>query len=170
MKTLAVLLLLAAPALAAPSLDPAPSTGTVESVKLRLKINDPAAALAEAEAAVARTGAADAYAARADAKLAAGRPLDDVIADYREAAERDPKYAEKYEGLIVQKKSEMNPALGRKGGVSMPSGANGLAKVLGAAAMGLLIFIAALVLLRGRERPLAPPEEPAKKEPPREDV
>jgi hypothetical protein len=160
MKTLAVLLLLAAPALAAPSLDPAPSTGTVESVKLRLKINDPAAALAEAEAAVARTGAADAYAARADAKLAAGRPL----------AERDPKYAEKYEGLIVQKKSEMNPALGRKGGVSMPSGANGLAKVLGAAAMGLLIFIAALVLLRGRERPLAPPEEPAKKEPPREDV
>lgn len=156
MKTLALLLLLAAP-----------TRGSVASSKVRLAAEDASGALRDAELAVERGGGADAYAARADAKRALGRPYDDYIADYAQAAKLDPRYEDKYEGVVEQMRSERSPAKSA-GGFLVENDANILAKILGAVAVGSIIGIAALVLLRGRERALPPPkEEPSDKNPPR---
>jgi hypothetical protein len=160
-KTLALLLLLAAPSFGA-------STGTVETARIRLKAEDLAGALADAETAVARGGGAEAYAARADAKLALGRPLDEVIADYAPAVKLDPRYAKRYQGLVDQKASLAEPRKKPKHLKTAGENYNGLAMVLGTAALGLLLVIVTLVLVRGRDDPGACREcepSPGKKPP-----
>lgn len=156
MKTLALLLLLAAPprapAQTAPPAQPqTPASGTVDSSKIRLEAQDPAGALRDAETAVARGGGADAYAARADAKRALGRPIAEVAADYAEAAKLDPRYMAKYQGLLEQARSEANPqTLSRKAGKQQRSGVNHLALVIAVVLLAGLAFVAFLVLVRGR--------------------
>ena len=183
LKTLALALLLARPVFAAPQAPPVAASsapaqaaalpaGTIESARIRLQAHDAAGALADAETALAKKADADAYATRGAAKLAVGRPMDEVIADYEEASKRDPRYLEKYEGLVVQRDSERNPkSKARTGGMEIDPGVNRLAQALGFIMAGGLILVAALVLIRGRERPLPPPEDaqaPTEKEPPAE--
>jgi hypothetical protein len=153
MKTLALLLLLAAPprAAAQTAQPETPKSGTVDSSKAHLDAQDPAGALRDAETAVARGGGADAYAARADAKRALGRPVAEAAADYAQAAKLDPRYAAKYEGLLEQARSEANPQTNpKKAGREQGTGINHLALVLALVMLGVLVFAAALALLRGR--------------------
>ena len=169
MRTLVLLLLMAPSSRAAPnppvaaSSGPAVSStpvqaaalasGTAESSKIRLDAQDAAGALADAETAVANGGGADAYAARADAKRALGRPMEAVIADYAEAANRDPRYIEKYKGLIVQSDSATNPDSSSK------------KKAIRNWANVIALIIIAFVLLRGRDGSAAPKESEAAGEP-----
>lgn len=169
MKTLVLALMLARPSLAAPSTAPvagssapvqAPAlpAGSLESARIRLNAQDAAGALADAQAAVDKTHGADAYAARADAMLALGRSMDEVIADYEQASKLDPRYLERYKGLIVQRDSERNA--GSKAGASgkeIDSGFNGLALTLGLTMISVLVLIVAFVLIRGHEKPVSPP-------------
>ena len=97
---------------------PALSTGSLDSSKIRLDAHDVTGALADAESVIANGGGADAYAARADARRALGQPMDGVLADYAEAAKLDPRYIEKYQGLIAQIDSEKNPQK-TKGGTGL---------------------------------------------------
>jgi hypothetical protein len=177
MKPFALLLLLASTSFAAPRPAPAPAAstgtavqtptpppGTLDSSKIRLDAHDDAGALADAETALANGGGADAYAARADAKRALGQPMDEVIADYAQAAKLDPRYIEKYKGLIAQKESEDHPSHQAKS-AGTGKGVNGLpiAEVLGTAAVGGLLIVAGLVLVRGRnDHPQAPDDEEVK--------
>jgi tetratricopeptide (TPR) repeat protein len=169
MKKLALLLLLAAPAFAAAQRNadgtpedvevstavqiPSPAPGTLESSKIRLAAHDLPGALQDAEIALSKGGGADAYAARADAKRALGRPVDEAIADYAEAAKLDPRYLEKWKGLIAQKESEAHP-------VSRGSGGKGLNGVpigwIVSSGIGgvLLLGVAAMKLRRREEQPL----------------
>jgi hypothetical protein len=177
MKILAVLLLLAAPAFAAAPLaqdgtpedveistavqTPSPPPGSLDSSRIRLDAHDAAGALNDAEIALKKGGGADAYAARADAKRALGRPIDEAIADYAEAAKLDPRYTEKWKGLIAQKESALHPDLKGAGGKGM----NGvpIAGIAAAAIAGVLLFGAAVAMLRARaQHPLAPDDEQVK--------
>ena len=177
MKTLALFLLLAAPAFAAtaPNADgtpedveistavqtPSPPPGSLDSSKIRLESQDAAGALRDAEIALQHGGGADAYAARGDAKRALGRPVEEAIADYAEAAKLDPRYIEKYKGLIAQKQSGTHPDTENTGG----KGLNGvpIAEIAAAAIVGIVLLLAALKLLRKREQhPLAPDDEEVK--------
>ena len=177
MKTLAVLLLLASPAFAAtqPNADgtpedteistavqtPSPAPGSLDSSKIRLGAQDAAGALRDAEMALQKGGGADAYAARADAKRALGRPVDEAIADYAEAAKLDPRYIEKWKGLIAQKQSGVHPDLKGTGA----KGLNGLpmSEIATAGIVGILLIAAAVKLVRKREKhPLAPNDEAIK--------
>jgi tetratricopeptide (TPR) repeat protein len=172
----AVLLLLASPAFAAAqrsadgtSADveistavqtPSPPPGSLASSKIRLDAQDAAGALRDAETALNNGGGADAYAARGDAKRALGRPLDQVIADYAEAAKLDPRYIEKYKGLIAQQQSESNPkaTAGGKGLNGVPVSVMATAVVV-----GVMLLVAAVKLIAKREsRPLAPDDEEVK--------
>jgi tetratricopeptide (TPR) repeat protein len=166
MKRLALLLLLALPALAAgqrapdgtpedtevstAAQTPSPPPGSLDSSKIRLDAQDAAGALSDG---------ADAYAARGDAKRALGRPLDEAIADYAQAAKLDPRYIEKWKGLIAQKESAAHPKnAGSKGlnGVSV-------ATMAAVAIIGILLIAAAFRLLHKRsEHPLAPDDEAIK--------
>lgn len=70
---------------------------------------------------------------------------------------------------LAQSESEGNRPMNPKSAISVPSGANGLAKVLGAAVLSIVILIAVVALLRGRERPCTREDEPQrKKDPPGE--
>ncbi|MFI5363209.1 MAG: hypothetical protein ACHQ49_14680 [Elusimicrobiota bacterium] len=177
MKTLALLLLLASPTFAAtqPNADgtpddveistavqtPSPPPGSLESSKIRLDSQDAAGALRDAETNLQNGGGADAYAARADAKRALGRPIEEAIADYAEAAKLDPRYIEKWKGLIAQKQSETHPDLKGQGG----KGLNGvpIGEIGTAAVVGVLLLIASVKLLRKREEhPVAPDDEHVK--------
>lgn len=158
MKTLALLFLLSTVSIAAPKADP-PLPGTVAGSQYQLQHNNPAGAFADAQAAVARDGSADAYAARAEADLALGR-FSDSLADYSKASQLDPRYLEKYTGLLTQEESELNPnSKLQKGGKPMNGTANVLAEVLGLGMMGALTLLIAVILLRGRppkdEHPIA---------------
>ncbi|MFI5363208.1 MAG: hypothetical protein ACHQ49_14675 [Elusimicrobiota bacterium] len=173
MKTLALLILLAAPSSAAPDPHPpAASTATAAYTKILLDAQELDDALKTAEAAVAAAGGAEAYAARADAKFALGRPIDEVIADYAEAAKRDARFMVKYKGLIAQRDSEKNRRSQlQTGGRTVGAGANGLAMLLALSAIGCLLFVIFLVMVNSRESPAATPEgEKPKKELPHEDV
>jgi hypothetical protein len=180
MKNLILLLLLASPAFAAAPLDadgtpedvevptavqiPSPAPGTLESSKIRLGAQDVPGALRDAEIALSKGGGADAYAARADAKRALGRPVDEAIADYGEAAKLDPRYLEKWKGLIAQKESEARPVTRGAGG----KGLNGvpIAWIGAAAIAGILLLGSAVMLLRRREEhPLAADGEPTASRP-----
>jgi hypothetical protein len=118
MNSLAVLAALALPSAAsaaqpdAPksstSPAPTPPPGSVESSKIRLDAQDIPGALADAQTVIAEGGGADAYAARADARRAEGGPYEQVLADYAEAAKLDPRYIDKYNGLIAQRDSELH--------------------------------------------------------------
>ena len=170
MKSLALAFLLASPALAdAPAASTAtllsgstvqpltPTPGSVESSKIRLDSQDAAGALADAEAALAHGGGADAYAARADAKRALGRPLAEALADYAEAAKLDPRYIEKYNGLIAQQESEEHPNKKQTGG----GGLNGvpIAGLLGAASIGGLCIGIAVIMLNARKTNIVAPDD-----------
>ena len=173
MKTLALPLLLALPSLAAsqPAASPAavstsalvsgtsqpltPTPGSVDSSKIRLAASDAAGALADAEAALAHGGGAD-----ADAKRALGLTFAEVLADYAEAAKLDPRYIERYKGLIAQQESEEHPAknAGGKGLGGVP-----IAGVLGAVAIGgLCIGIGAVMLNARKDAETAPDDEDVK--------
>jgi hypothetical protein len=166
MKTFALALLLASPALAAAQSAPkgvAVSTAVVqtprpaglESSKVRLDAQDAAGALADAETALAHGGGADAYAARADAKRALGRPVEEVIADYAEAAKLNPSYIEKYQGLIAQENSEEHP--GKKPRGTGPKGVP-LAGLLAAVSIGGLCLGIAVTMLSARKSEAEKPE------------
>jgi hypothetical protein len=185
MKTLALVLLLASPAIAAPRQaatgnavaasttvvqTPSPPPGSLESSKIRLDAQDAAGALRDAETALSKGGGADAYIARGDAKRALGRPIDEVIADYAAAAKLDPRYIEKYQGLIAQKQSGIHPDSESRS----DKGLNGLpiAEIALAAAAGGVLLAVAVVMLRKRgKHPVAPDDEDArpggKEEPPK---
>jgi hypothetical protein len=177
MKLLALAVFLAAPAFSAPPPNgdgtpedvevstvvqvPSPAPGTLDSSKIRLDAQDAAGALADAEIALQKGGGADAYAARADAKRALGRPVDEAIADYAEAAKLDPRYIEKWKGLIAQKESEAHPDLKEGGG----KGLNGVpvSMIATAAIVGGMLLFAAFKMLRARAaHPLAPDDEEVK--------
>ncbi len=112
--------------------------------------------------ALAKGGGADAYAARADAKRALGRPIDEAIADYAQAAKLDPRYIEKWKGLIAQKESEQHPDSKSHAG---SKGLNGvpISEIAAAGIAGALLIGAAVRMLRKREEhPLAPDDEAVK--------
>jgi len=130
---------------------PTPPPGTVESSKIRLDAHDAAGALRDAETALSRGGGADAYVARGDAKRALGRPVDEVIADYAAAAKLDPRYIEKYQGLIAQKESGIHPDSQSRAG----KGLNGLPIAtlgIAAAAGGVLIGVGVALLYTRKKR------------------
>jgi len=177
MRVLALVLLLASPAFAAEPRaadgtpedveistavqTPSPPPGSLDSSKIRLDAQDAAGALRDAETALSHGGGADAYIARGDAKRALGRPIDEAIADYAEAAKLDPRYIEKYKGLVAQKESGVHPDESKSGGKGLngvPVGEIGLA-----AAAGIGLLAVAVVMLRKREQhPLAPDDEEVK--------
>ena len=180
MKVLALMLALAPSCLAAPVAlptastttaastttvqQPTPPPGSLNSSKIRLDSQDAAGALADAETALAHGGGADAYVARADAKRALGRPMAEVIADYAEAAKLDPRYIEKYQGLIAQGESEKHPDSQSR---SWGKGLNGLpvAEIGAAAVLGCMLIGVAVVMLRKRTtHPVAPDDEEVKPE------
>lgn len=117
-----------------------------QNAKTLLDAGDLKTALADAEAAVAAGGGAEAFARRAEAKLALGRPLDEALSDYAEAARLDPRYEEKYRGILDQFQSESRrgkPKDARNegaGGVSMLF-------VLGLAAAGLVLLVCGFLFL-----------------------
>ncbi|HXT01431.1 MAG TPA: hypothetical protein VN915_12195 [Elusimicrobiota bacterium] len=119
-----------------------------------LELRDPAKDLQAAEEAIARGGGADAYAARADAKRSLGRPFQEYIVDYAEAARRDPKkYGEKFRGIMEQQESETKHEVKRyKSTAAGQKDANVLTKLLFIPALAILLLIASLVLIRGRAR------------------
>jgi len=142
----ALLALTAAPPAAA-------QQATVETKALQLR--DPAQELKTAEEAVAKGGGADAYAARADAKRSLGRPFQEYVVDYAEAARQDPKkYGEKFRGILEQQESETKREVQkpRHSAAAGQKDANILAKILFFCALSVLLFIAGIVLVRGRAR------------------
>jgi hypothetical protein len=152
----------------AAALTPTPPPGNLESSKIRLDAHDVAGALADAEAVIARDGgSADAFAARADAKRALGRPMGEVLADYAEAAKLDPRYIEKLNGLIAQLKSEQHPD---KRGWSKGLGGLPIGFIALAGFVGIGFFVVAGVMARKRDGALSTEEstapKPDEKEPP----
>jgi hypothetical protein len=159
-----------------------PGVGFLESSKIRLDAHDAAGALADAETALARHGGADAYAARADAKRALGRPSQEVLADYAQAAKMDPRYIEKYQGLVEQQKSEEDPEKSSKS-----RGVNGIPIVylmITGAAGAVLLAVGwskigkrtdtpaapddEVIKVEGREQPPEPEDDTAPRRPPPE--
>jgi hypothetical protein len=153
MNQLALLLVLSSFAAA----EPAPAVRaysspsvSAESSKIKLDAQDAAGALADAEIAVAKGGGAAAYAARGDAKRALGGRVDEAIADYAAAAKLDPRYVEKYEGLIAQKESARNPSKEDRSG----KGLNGVPiyQILSVAGAGGLLLLVGGILLFKRKK------------------
>ena len=139
---------------------PTPPPGTLDSSKIRLDAHDVTGALADAEAVLAKGGGADAYIARADAKRALGRPMEEVLADYSQAAKLDPRYLEKYNGLITQIESEKHPqkTTGGSGLGGVPVGF-----VLLGMVVGIICITGGVMLTRERgEKPAAPNDESIK--------
>src|SRR5208282_6051572 len=150
MKLLALLILLASPALGASTdavQSPTPDPGSLQSSRIRLDAHDAAGALADAETVLAHGGGADAFAARADAKRALGRPINEVIADYAEATKLDPRYIEKYKGLIAQRDAEAHPG---SNAASSGKGLNGtpIAGIVAAGLVGVLLVGFGFLLAR----------------------
>ena len=147
MNSLALWAMLALPSGAPAEPTPTPQPGSVESSKIRLDAYDVSGALADAELVIAEGGGADAFAARADAHRAQGAPFEEVLADYAQAAKLDPRYIEKYNGLIAQRESERNPKR-IKGG----TGLNGVpvSFIAVIAAASALCIAGAFLLARGR--------------------
>lgn len=169
MATFLVFLLLAAPCVAAgtpavtkssESTAATPAPGSLDSSKIRLDAHDLPGALADAEAVVAKTGSAEAYAARADARRAEGLPMEGVLSDLAQAARLDPRYIEKYQGLIAQNESEKNPKrdAGDSGMGGVPVFFLGLAAVLG---IGCVV-VGTLIARSRRGKPAAPDDESIK--------
>ncbi len=146
---------LAASTAPAPELTPPP--GTLDSSKIRIDAHDVSGALADAQLVISKGGGAEAYAARADALRAEGGHFDEVLADYARAAKLDPRYIEKYQGLIAQRDSEEHPqkSQGDKGLNGVP-----VSFIASVGAASLLCIAAAVVISRRRGRtPPAPDDE-----------
>jgi hypothetical protein len=127
--------------------DPATLT---QDAKTLLGAEQLRSALADAEAAVAAGGGADALAARAEAKLALGRPLAEALQDYEAAARLDPRYGEKYQGLLAQLKSETSPDR-PKDRKRSGAGGIGMGVVGGLAAAGVLLLAFGLLFVRRKK-------------------
>lgn len=127
----------------------ADASSLTQNARTLLNADDLQTALATAEAAVAAGGGAAAYAARAEAKRALGRPAAEVIEDYAEAARLDPRYAEKYQGIIAQLRSRALPVKSKDGA----AGAGGItmAFVGGLALTGLLLLAISFCFLRRKK-------------------
>ncbi|MFI5348146.1 MAG: hypothetical protein ACHQ2Z_01260 [Elusimicrobiota bacterium] len=141
----------AAAAQAGVAVDTAPDAATLTSnARYLLDVDELKAALADAEAAVAAGGGADAFAARAEAKRALGRPLSDAIADYAEAARLDPRYGEKHRGLVEQLQSESRLVKTKELG---EAGAGGVSMnfVRGLGAAGVLLIAIGILYLRRKK-------------------
>lgn len=139
---------------AAPTPVPTPAPGSVESSQIRLEAGDAAGALADAELVIAKGGGAEAFAARADAKRALGRPYEEVLADYALAAKLDPRHIVKYDGFMAQRESEIHPTAKRKA-----TGLNGVPMrfIVGVGVFGALSLVgAAVVAQRRRNKPGVP--------------
>ena len=135
---------------------PTPPAGSLESSKIRLDAHDVPGALADAQSVISKGGGADAYAARADAHRAQGRPFQEVLADYAEAAKLDPRYIEKYRGLIAQQASEEHPDT-QKSGRGLNGVPMGFIAAVGAA--GSLLIVGAVLLARRRGGKTALPND-----------
>jgi hypothetical protein len=124
----------------------------IQKTKALLNEDQLKTALADAEAAVAAGGGADALAARAEAKLALGRPLAEVIQDYAVAAQLDSKYADKYQGIVAQVRSETRPRRFKDGA----TGAGGvpMSFVGGLAGAGMFLLAISLLVMRRTDEPL----------------
>jgi hypothetical protein len=138
----------AAPPLDAGTTEPVSAVDTAtltQNAKTLLNAEDRRTALAVAEAAVAAGGGAGAFAARAEAKLALGRPLEEALSDYAEAARLDARYGEKYRDLLSRVASRPG-----KPGDKIKRGAGGASilfvVVMTAAGLALLAF--AILILR----------------------
>src|SRR6185312_800390 len=131
-------------AAAVPAVSTADAASLVQNSETLLDQRDGQDALADAEAAVQAGGGADAYAARAEARIALNR-ADEGLIDYAEAARRDPgRYQKKYEAL----KARLEPN-GEKGKSAKSHTPGGIAlifvKLLAAA--GVILLIVGLRLL-----------------------
>lgn len=176
MRTCALLCLLATAAAAAPAVStgtaaaapavssaaaPTPVPGSLDSSKIRLDAGDAAGALNDAEQVLTKGGSADAYAARGDARRALGRPFEEVLSDYQQAATLDPRYIEKYKGLLAQAESERHP----KGGKDAKQGLMGIPMgyIMGAGLAGGLLIVGGIIMAKRREgKAVAPDDEEVK--------
>jgi hypothetical protein len=113
-------------------------------------VRDRKAALADAEAAVQAGGGADAFAARAEAKLALSRP-DDALIDYAEAARRDPaRYGKRYQDLLARLQPRQETGKGKNAASSGVAGVSIVFIVaLGGAGAALVLF--GLLFLRRKK-------------------
>lgn len=140
------------------ALAPAPASAQASDVfsSQPLQLRDPVKELHDAQNAVDHGGGADAYAARADAKRSLGRPFDDYVKDYAEAARQDPKkYGEKFRGILEQQESQTKRGAPKPKfkSAAAEKDANMLAKIMLACMLVLLVFLSAMILIRGRESP-----------------
>ncbi|MBI4062185.1 MAG: hypothetical protein HY403_12245 [Elusimicrobia bacterium] len=144
---------------AAVAADPRNAAARVERSKARLETGDAPGALEDAAGAAAlepRLGAA--YAARAEARRALGRPHAELLADYETAANLDGRFAEAYKTLLLRGAEAAGKTAGA--GAAAPGGLNGLfarsskawgpAALLAASAAALGVLIAPLLLKRRR--------------------
>jgi hypothetical protein len=137
------------------ALAPAPASAQASDLltSTPLELRDPVKDLRAAQNDVDHGGGADAYEARADAKRSLGRPFDDYVKDYAEAARQNPKkYGEKYQGILDQRRSETEKGFGKpsRAASAGDKDANIMSKVLLAAMLTLLVFLSGTILLRGR--------------------
>jgi hypothetical protein len=132
------------------AVDTADAATMAANAKTLLNADDLQTALATAAAAVAAGGGADAFAARAEAKRALGRPLAEVIDDYAQAARLDPRYAEKYQGVIAQLQSEAFPVKSKNGAQTGAGGVR-IAFVGALAAIGLLLLAISILYVRRKK-------------------
>ena len=136
---------------AAQPIGPAISTADAQSLtqdaRTLLDTRDRKDALADAEAAVQAGGGADAYAARAEAKLALNRP-DDALLDYAEAARRDPaRFDAKYRSLQARFQPQAAPDKAKKAALSGVAGVS-IRFILGLGAAGFALVAFGLLFLR----------------------
>ena len=122
-----------------------------QNSKTLLDVRDSKSALDDADAAVRAGGGADAYAARAEAKLAVSRP-DDALIDYAEAARRAPaRYEAKNRAL--QARIEPNASLDKPRKNAAARGVAGISIVvlLGLAGAGVALVVFGLLYLRRKK-------------------
>jgi hypothetical protein len=144
----------------APAASTGPATGPaavlIKNSKTRLQADDVQGALRDAEAAVAAGGGADAFAQRAEAKLASGRPIAEAVDDYEQAAKLDGRYAPQYAGLVDQMNTGLHPNARPK---SREAGALLSTRVLMGMTVGGLILVVVGFLVPRRRKPGEPPQD-----------
>ncbi|HXT02188.1 MAG TPA: hypothetical protein VN915_16060 [Elusimicrobiota bacterium] len=134
---------------AGPAISTADAQSLTQNARTLLDARDAEHALADAEAAVQAGGGADAYAARAQAKIALNRP-DAGLIDYAEAARRDPaRYGAKYRALQAQLQPKTDKA-GQKAAVGGVAGIS-IFFIIGLACAGVALLIFGFLFLRRKK-------------------
>lgn len=123
------------------------SAALVSAARARIAADDLKGALQDADAAVAAGGGADAYAVRADAKRALGRPLADALEDYAAAAKLDSRYAQTYDGLVNQRNTSLHPD-SRSSTVQKGAAGISLRAIAVLGGIGTALFLLGAVALR----------------------